>query len=174
MSKPLAIRDHIPTDPDFFLRSAAEPRPDGAYGSREEEISRRAAALRDRLEVLEQGCRRLLEAVEQALPDGGAADLDDLVDDLLRVERSLHQAFEREAFLPLAGEVREASALAVEPMPARPADELRDLLGRCLEALRDCRWEMMALRAERARDGHRGSKFEDASALRAHLEQLRA
>ena len=75
--------------------------------------------------------------------------------------------------LTLAGEVREASQLAIEATPVTPADELRDLLLRCLEALRDCRWEVMALRAERAR-GSEFAAIEDPSALRAHLEQLRA
>jgi hypothetical protein len=80
---------------------------------------------------LESGSVRRLAAVKaKAGADGRLANLDELISGLLHLERDAQALF---------------SPSLDQPSRAEP-------LIRALEALRDCRWQMMALRADTDHD----------------------
>jgi hypothetical protein len=97
---------------------------------------------------LESGSVRLLTAVKaKAGADGRLANLDELISRLLHLERDAQALF---------------SPFLAQPSRAEP-------LIRALEALRDCRWQMMALRADT--DHEDGAPtFSDADDLRQFLD----
>lgn len=107
--------------------------------------------------LFEAGSARLLTAAEAEVADGGPANLDELIDGLLGLEKDVQALF-----APLLNQAERAGAPWAEA------------LIRALEALRDCRWQMMALRADADRNAsdEAAPTFSDAGALRRFLDGL--
>ncbi len=160
----LDLRDFFPREPgDGYV---AEP-PAPAYGSEEpvavpvdpsspietEACLRRAKDLRD-------GCVRLLEAATAELPNGGPDNIDDLIEDLLPLERRSQRLF--------------APVLRWAEDKDGDTDGISEPLIQALEALRDTRWRLMALRAETRRGEEAGPIFESAEELRRYVSGLSA
>jgi hypothetical protein len=80
--------------------------------------------------------------------------MDDLIDDLLSLEK-------------------DAQALITPFLREDVGALYSESLIRALEALRDCRWQMMAVRADSDREGQEAAPtFSDSGALRLFLDGL--
>lgn len=137
---------------DFFPVSSGEVReavPD--YGDESEEGEPvELSTHRSLAKSLESGSVRLLTAAKaKAGADGRLANMDELISGLLRLERDAQALFS-----PFLDQPSRAESLI-----------------RALEALRDCRWQMMALRADTDRD-HGAPTFSEAGDLRRFLDGL--
>jgi hypothetical protein len=144
---------------DFFPARSGEVReavPD--YGDEYEEgAPMELGTYRGLAKRFETGSARLLTAAKAEAAGGGPANMDELIDGLLGLERDAQALFS-----PFLRKAEMAGAAWAEP------------LIRALEALRDCRWQMMALRADvdsNERDEEAPS-FSDADALRRFLDGL--
>lgn len=102
----------------------------------------------------EAGSARLLTAAKADVPAGGPANLDELIEGLVRIEET-----GKALFLPLMRQAEAEGAAWAES------------LVRALEALRDCRWQLMALRADNDRDGE-APTFSSPDQLRRFLDGL--
>ena len=146
---------------DFFPMHGGEVReavPD--YGDSydfEEGAPMELSTYRGLAKLFEAGSTRLLETARAEAAVGGPANMDDLIDGLLGLERDAQALFS-----PFLRKAEAAGAAWAEP------------LIRALEALRDCRWQMMALRADadRHNEGEAAPTFSDPAALRRFLDGL--
>src|SRR5262249_9614242 len=126
MAKILSLRDFLPGN----RGEVREAVPDSRDYDEEEGAPMELYAHRGLARTLEAGSARLLEAAKAEVPAGGPANLDELIEGLLQLERTAHAVFG-----PLLRQAEEAKALWAEP------------LIRALEALRDSRWPLMVLPA---------------------------
>jgi hypothetical protein len=149
MGKKLSLRDFLPV----YSGEVREAMPD--YGGElEEGAPRELYTYRGLAKTLEGGSVRLLDAVKVEAPAGGPANLDELIHGLLQLEQNAHALFG-----PLLRQAETANAAWAEP------------LVRALEALRDSRWQLMALRAD-AEPADDSPTFSDADQLRRFLNGL--
>jgi len=102
----------------------------------------------------EAGSARLLAAAKAEVQSGGPANLEELIDGLVRLERDAQALFG-----PLLRQAEADGAAWSEP------------LIRALEALRDCRWHLMVLHADTDRDED-APTFSEADQLRQFLDGL--
>ena len=146
---------------DFFPLHSGEVReavPDyGASYDDREGAPMELDTYRGLAKLFETGSARLLTTAKAEAAGGGPANMDELIDGLLRLERDAQALFS-----PSLRKAEAAGAAWAEP------------LIRALEALRDCRWQMMALRAdiERNESAEEAPVFADAGALRRFLDGL--
>ena len=149
MGNVLSLRDFFPVQ----RGEVAEAVPD--YGDElEEGAPMELDTYRGVAKAFESGSARLLAAATAEVPTGGPANLDELIDGLDQLERTAQALFSH-----LLRQAEAERAAWSEP------------LIRALEALRDCRWQLMVLRADRERDGE-GATFADAEQLRRFLDGL--
>jgi hypothetical protein len=113
-----------------------------------------------RAEGLKEGCARLLEAATAELPNGGPDNIDDLIEGLLPLERRTQRLF--------------ATVLRWAEDKGGDAEAISEPLIQALEALRDTRWRLMALRSEARRGEEAGPVFENAEELRRYVSALSA
>jgi hypothetical protein len=152
MANNLSLRDFFP----LHSGEVREAVPD--YGDRddfEEGAPMELNTYRGLAKLFEAGSARLLTTAKAEAAGGGPANMDELIDGLLRLEKDAHALFS-----PLLSQAERTGAPWAEP------------LIRALEALRDCRWQMMALRADADRDDTAAPTFSDADALRRFLDGL--
>jgi hypothetical protein len=105
--------------------------------------------------LFEAGSARLLATAKAEAADGGPSNMDELIDGLLGLERDAQALFS-----PFLRKAEAAGAAWAEPLIL------------ALEALRDCRWQMMALRADQNDQDEAAPTFSDAGALRRFLDGL--
>src|SRR4051812_47451307 len=103
---------------------------------------------------LEAGAARLLTAARSDAAEGGPGNLDELIEGLERLEENASALFS-----PFLRRAEAAGASWAEP------------LIRALESLRDCRWQMMVLRADTDREDA-APTFSDAGTLRKLIDGL--
>jgi hypothetical protein len=152
MAKTLSLGDFLPV----YSGEVREAVPD--YGDDlEEGAPMELDTYRGLAKSFEAGSARLLTAAKAEVPAGGPANLDELIEGLLQLERN-GQAL----FLPLMRQAEADGASWAEP------------LVRALEALRDCRWHLMVLRADNDRDDRNedAPTFSDADQLRRFRDGL--
>jgi hypothetical protein len=154
MAKNLSLQDFFPV----HSGEVREAVPD--YGDRYD--SREGAPMeldtyRGLAKLFETGSARLLTTAKAEVAEGGPANMDELIDGLLGLERDAQALFS-----PLLTQAERAGAPWAEP------------LIRALEALRDCRWQIMALRADvdRNEQDEAAPAFSDAGSLRRFLDGL--
>ena len=129
--------------------------------------------LGEQVENLERGLERLEHAIEAGLPEGGPPNLDRLIDDLYSLEISVHRGASGQRVETNEG-LREAAMACDDEMQSPELHQERQtLIERTLTALRDCRWQLMALRADLERD-QETAEFTDAASLQTYLDQLKA
>lgn len=122
-------------------------------------------------EIVEK--RRMVEILQQA---GPIPPLQQWLDDLIAVALRLEQ--EKAADYDRIGGILEQAAALLERRRSSIARQMREWLDRFraitsayLTALRDLRWELMALRSDSDQPSDR-PVFGDAAKLRAHLTEL--
>jgi hypothetical protein len=169
-SNPLFVEDYVPTTPPGMGREAdavAEAAPGGAMAVLDQ-FAARVLAFEHHRDETSAGALRLVGDVQRNPP----ANLDDLIEQLQEIEeRSARQ------LMPLLRDFKaNRNVLARDPNP-RFRLQATSLLRRyeeaivaTLEALRDARWRLMALRAEI--EDQRGEAFTDSRELLRHLRDL--
>jgi hypothetical protein len=149
MAKNLSLRDFFPMPGGQVAEAVLK------YGDElEEGAPMELSTYRGLAESFETGSARLLMAAKAEVPAGGPANLDELIDGLLGLERDAQALF-----VPILRQAEAEGASWSEP------------LVRALEALRDCRWQLMTLRADTERD-EEAPTFSNAGELRRHLDGL--
>lgn len=146
MAKNLSLGDFLPVYSGEVCEAVPDDRDDLEVRVPMELDTYRALA-----KSFEAGSARLLTAAKAEAPAGGPANLDELIEGLLRLEQN-GQAL----FLPLMRQAEAEGASWAEPLVC------------ALEALRDCRWRLMVLRADNDRD----DRDEDAPTF-SDVDQLR-
>jgi hypothetical protein len=159
MAEPLRIEDYISPLPTQLELGAAGPLA---------ETTRSVAQIEQKVALTVGGVQRLLQRIKADPP----TNLDEVI---------LHlQEMEKNAVLKLASATRALEALAES---ANPRLRLRALtlverLGRSLdpglEALRDARWELMALRSELNREYEERVPFDGTRSLQELLGSLKS
>jgi hypothetical protein len=152
MAKNLSLRDFFPVQSGMVREAVANYGDDFEEGAPMELNTYRSLA-----KALESGSLRLTTVAKAEVADGGPANpanIDELIEGLLTLERDTQALFS-----PLLSQAERSGAAWSE------------VLIRALEALRDCRWQMMALRADADRD-ESSPTFSDAGALKRFLDGL--
>ena len=150
MAKNLSLRDFLPV----YTGEVREAVPDYRDYEEVEGAPMEFYIRRGLAKKLESGSARLLAAAKAEVPAGGPANLDELIDGLLTLEKTAHALFG-----PLVRQAEATKALWAEP------------LIRALEALRDSRWQLMVLRADNDQ-GEDSPTFSDADQLRRFVNGL--
>lgn len=154
MAKNLSLQDFFPVHSGEVREAVPDYGDSYNFG---EGMPMELAAYRGLAKLFEAGSARLLETAKAEAAGVGPANMDELIDGLLGLERDAQALFS-----PSLRKAEAAGAAWAEP------------LIRALEALRDCRWQMMALRADADRhdEDEAAPTFSDPGALRRFLDDL--
>jgi hypothetical protein len=174
MAEPLRIEDYIsPLPTPLDLGETGSPADlTSTTQSRVEEITRSVAQTEQKVSLTVEGVRRLLRTIQADPP----INLDEVILHLQEMEESAAGAL-APAIKTLA-EHRSVLAKSANPHLRLRALTLVERLGRSLdpglEALRDARWELMALRSELNRGREQRVELDGTRSLQELLGRLKS
>ncbi len=141
----------VVVEADGLASSLAQRAATGLDAAFMTDLAAQASCFEESARALISGCGRLTRDVQAAAPE----NLTEVID-RLRAEEGRTVA----AFQAMFGEIEKALATIRQTLPSPERKRLRELLTsvrktavEAMEALRDCRWQLIAVRAEHEDEG---------------------